>query len=136
MYLYIMKHYHFHCSSMFLLVLYVFYLLLTIFLKKTLTYSCFHLGGKNRIDSLLSVAYTYLNSFIWALYWKALYHLRLIFKVMHCTIFSICEPATLLKVTFLHGFFHVFYCKNGTKLRKASDMLEVWMPFQRRDDDE
>ena len=36
--------------------------------KKTLTYSCSRLGGLNEIDNLRSVAYTYLNSFIWALY--------------------------------------------------------------------
>ena len=31
-----------------------------------------------------------------------------------------CKPATLLKVTFLHGCILRYSCTNGTKLRKAS----------------
>ena len=43
--------------------------------------------------------------------------------------------ATLLKVTFLQRCFSRFLnCRNGTKLRKACDILWVWMSFKRRDD--
>ena len=65
MYLYVMDHFYLQCSSMFSLVRYGFYLFtcLLSFLKKTLTYSCFRLGGLEGIDGLWSVAYT-ANSFI------------------------------------------------------------------------
>ena len=40
--------------------------------------------------------------------------------------FKIRELATLLKVTFFHGFFSRFVnCKNGTKSGNASHMLSI-----------
>ena len=40
------------------------------------------------------------------------------------------EPATLLKVTLLHGCFLRFInCTNGSKLRKASPIIKLWHFF-------
>ena len=41
------------------------------------------------------------------------------------------QPATLLNVTHLHGYFPSFlHCKNGTKLRNASYMINELINMQ------
>ena len=48
-----------------------------------------------------------------------------------------CKPATLLKVTLLHGCFSRFLnCTSGIKSRRASDILKALMCFQKRNNDE